>query len=97
MLNKTNIKMGSNTSNVTFNTPSTGMIQRSHPKSFFIRFQRGSKMEEYVFPSKVGSSFLSRQEEYPYKGITEINVLQVLVFGDNYFLCEVVKVEDLIE
>jgi len=96
MLNTTHIKMGSNTSNVILNTPSTGMMQRSHPKSFFIRFALGSKMEKKIFPNEGVKNAVLEQDEYPYKK-TEINVLQILIFGENYYFCEVVKVEDLTE
>jgi hypothetical protein len=94
MLNTTNIKMGSNTSNVVLNTPSTGMIQRSHPKSFFIRFHSSSAMCKMVFPPNGEGAHSHEQDEYPRKR-TFISVLQMLVYGDDWFMVEVVKVEDL--
>jgi len=36
---------------VHMNQPSTGFIQKSNPVSRFIRFQRGSKIEEKLFPT----------------------------------------------
>lgn len=46
MLN-TSIKLGD--TNVTFNAPCTGMIQKSHPKSNFIRFKNTNNLSKWVF------------------------------------------------
>lgn len=110
----TNIKLGSNTTNVQFNTPSTGMMQRSHPKSRFIRFQKGSDMEKLIFPiADNEESKLSRSEtkyrdpssydrhfndrSYQVNIDTPVTILQILIFGADQYLCEVVKNSDLIE
>jgi len=108
----TNIKLGSNTTNVQFNTPSTGMMQRSHPKSRFIRFQKGSDMETLIFPlSDIEESKLRRKEtkyresdsfnrhgsSYHIDIDTPVTILQILIFGADQYLCEVVKNSDLIE
>lgn len=111
----TNIKMGSTTQNVQFNTPSTGMMQRSHPKSIFIRCKMGSDVEGRLFPpngdnpkilvktetkydqdNKFGSReyYNSAQKVESYE---EVQVLQTLIFGENIFLIEVVKIKDLTE
>ena len=85
MLN-TEIKFGSH--NVSFNNPSYGMLQRSHQKSFFIRFQKGSEIERRVFPTrKHAKPFILNEDNK--KMI--IHVLQILIFGDDNYLCEVVR------
>lgn len=105
MLNTTNLKLGSNSQSVSFNSPSTGMLQKSHPKSRFVRFQRGSQMEAELFPSdKKNTSILTHTETKSYSGsfnsykdVThhEVTVLQIMVFGEDHFLCEVVENEFL--
>lgn len=49
MLNNTSFNIGDITNRVSFNSPSTGIIQKSHPRSNFIRFHAKSKMAEWVF------------------------------------------------
>lgn len=101
----TNIKLGSNSQSVQFNTPSTGMMQRSHPKSIFIRFQKGSDFEKMVFPCDGKSPYIKKfdfgsegyDEFKDTKGKIEVTVLQILVFGNDYFLCEVVENSNLKE
>ena len=98
MLN-TNIKLGSNSQNVTFNQTSTGMMQRSNPNSIFVRFQRGSPMEKMVFPSNGTNSQIAkfeygsyRYEEYKKtEGRIDVTVLQILIFGEDQYLCEVIE------
>lgn len=91
----TNLKLGSNTQDVTFNSTSTGHLQKSNPQSRFIRFQRNSEIEKRVFPTD-GIPYISKSLDYPYKK-KEITVLQVLVFGEDYYLCEIVENEALEE
>lgn len=106
----TNIKLGSNTTNVQFNTPSTGMMQKSHPKSRFIRFQKGSDMENLIFPTNDNEeSKLQRKEtkydtsrghhnsSYSVNIDTPITILQILIFGQDQYLCEIVKNDDLVD
>lgn len=93
MFNSTKIQLGSNSQTVQFNTPSSGMLQRSHSKSFFIRFAKGSKMEDWVFSEE---PYCDKKEAYPYTK-TFVTVLQIMVFGDIQYLCEVVKNEHLVE
>ena len=42
MLNVTSFNIGEITSKVSLNTPSSGIIQRSHPRSKFVRFHSRS-------------------------------------------------------
>lgn len=87
--------MSKHSSKIVLNTPSTGMIQRSNPKSFFIRFQKSSTAEDWMFPID-GSQPKLLTREVP-REYVEIVILQILVFGDNQYLCEVIKKEDLRE
>ena len=105
MFNTTNMKLGSNSQTVQFNAPSTGILQRSNPKSIFVRFQKGSTMEDMVFPSdgtlphihKYEYSDNRRNKYKETNGKIEVVVLQILVFGENYYLVEVVEPKFLIE
>ena len=50
MLNNiTSFNIGDITSKVSFNAPSTGIIQKSHPRSNFERFYYKSEMASWVF------------------------------------------------
>jgi len=84
-------KIGGNTTKVSFNSPSTGIIQKSHTKSSFVRCQVGSPLSKEIFSLKYGSYFSINDEKI------FITVLQIMVFGGNELLCEIVKNEDLIE
>lgn len=96
MFNSTQIKLGSTSQTVSFNTPSTGMMQKSNPKSKFVRFQKGSKMEEWLFPKDNIDPTIHIKNKYSvWEATGKITVLQVLIFGDDQFLCEVVYDEDL--
>lgn len=85
MLN-TSIKLGD--TNVTFNAPCMGMIQKSHPKSNFERFHKSSKLANWVF------SDCPRLKEEKYN-CDKIIVLQIMVFGDNELLIEYVYEKDI--
>lgn len=50
LLNVTSFNIGEITSKVSLNTPSSGIIQRSHPRSKFVRFHSRS---EYAFSSRL--------------------------------------------
>ena len=99
MFNTTNISLRGSSQTVQFNAPCTGILQRSHPKSVFVRFQKGSDMESWVFPIKGETAFIFQYETYQkayYEysstdGRVEVIVLQVLIFGDNSYLVEVVE------
>lgn len=86
MFNSTNINLKSSSTTVQFNTPCTGILQRSHPRSVFIRFQKESEMERNIFPCNGTTSTIKRYDKY-----IDVTILQILIFGDNSFLVEVVE------
>lgn len=88
MLNITSFNIGEITSKVSLNTPSTGIIQKSHPRSKFVRFHARSQMSEYVFSE---SPRLTKDSSY------KIVVIQIMVFGNDELLVEYVYEEDLVE
>ena len=49
MLNKTNINLGPSSTEVNFNTTSTGHLQKSNSNSIFIDFHLTSTMSKWVF------------------------------------------------
>lgn len=83
MLNVTSFNIGEITSKVSLNTPSSGIIQRSHPRSKFVRFHSRSFMSEYAFSSRLS------------KDGPEIVVLQIMVFGNDELLVEYVCEQEL--
>lgn len=83
MLNVTSFNIGEITSKVSLNTPSSGIIQRSHPRSKFVRFHSRSPMSEYAFSSRLS------------KDGSEIVVLQIMVFGNDELLVEYVCEQEL--
>lgn len=108
--------IGGNTNNqkcvVNLNQPSSGFIQKSNPVSRFIRFQRGTKIEDMLFPTDPRQSpcieyteekWIRNEGEpwkdysYGEKRIVEVIVLQVCIFGDDYMLAEYVLKKDLEE
>lgn len=88
MLNVTSFNIGEITSKVSLNTPSTGIIQKSHPRSNFTRFHAGSPRAEYVL-----SDFPRLTKDSSRKLV----VLQIMVFGNDELLVEYVYEEDLLE
>ena len=80
MLNVTSFNIGEITSKVSLNTPSSGIIQRSHPRSKFVRFH---SMSEYAFSSRLS------------KDGPEIVVLQIMIFGNDELLVEYVCEQEL--
>lgn len=80
MLNVTSFNIGEITSKVSLNTPSSGIIQRSHPRSKFVRFHSRSPMSEYAFSSRLSKD-----------GV----VLQIMVFGNDELLVEYVCEQEL--
>lgn len=88
MLNVTSFNIGDITSRVSLNTPSTGIIQKSHPRSNFVRFHARSSMSEYVL-----SDFPRLTKDSSRKLV----VLQIMVFGNDELLVEYVYEEDLLE
>ena len=85
MLNVISFNIGEITSKVSLNTPSSGIIQRSHPRSKFVRFHSRSPMSEYAFSSRPRLS----------KDGPEIVVLQIMVFGNDELLVEYVCEQEL--
>lgn len=74
MLNSTNF-----TQKNTFNSPASGIIQKSHKYSYFVSFNKDSETERCMFNP------VSR-----YKGDIVI-VLQVLLLSENGYLVEIVS------
>ena len=93
MFNTNTINLGGTSQMVQFNAPCTGIIQRSHPKSLFIRFQKNSPMEKRIFPFNGTSPFIVNQKDEH----INIVILQMMVFGDEEFLVEVVREKDINE
>ena len=85
MLNVTSFNIGEITSKVSLNTPSSGIIQRSHPRSKFVRFHSRSPLSEYAYYSRPRLS----------KDGPEIVVLQIMVFGNDELLVEYVCEQEL--
>lgn len=86
MLNVTSFNIGEITSKVSLNTPSTGIIQKSHPRSNFTRFHARSPRAEYVL-----SDFPRLTKDSSRKLV----VLQII--GNDELLVEYVYEEDLLE
>lgn len=113
MLNSTVYHIGGNTTNnkceVHLNTPSTGFIQKSNPVSRFIRFQRGSDIEELLFPidprevpkltyTRLEKNEFSTDWRDKFREVTEkmeVTILQVCIFGNDYMLAEYVFNKDM--
>lgn len=101
----TNLKMGSNSQTVNLNTPSTGMLQRSNPKSIFVTVEKGSVQEKNLFPNDGSTSVLYRHnyntpgyDKYKEtKGRVDVIILQVLIFGANSLMIECIEPKYLIE
>lgn len=65
-----------------------GMLQKSHPNSFFKRFHKNSEMADWVFSDE---PYLMKKNKYAcYEKYMDVVVLQVMCFGDNEFLCELI-------
>jgi len=90
-------KIGGNSTNVSFNTPSTGIIQKSHPKSKFTRFHSGSPMAKHMLDTDGNKLPVKRKgysESYDYLPIV---VLQLMIFSDGDLICEFILQSDLEE
>ena len=64
----------------------SGSLIKTDPNSVFIRFDKGSRMEDTVFDLKP-SIKISDEYSYRYKKIT---VLQVMLGHDDSYICEVI-------
>lgn len=81
---------------VHLNAPSTGFIQKSNPMSRFIRFQRGSRIEDLLFPEDTKDNpRLAHENHYGLNEYEEVTVLQVCIFGNDHMLAEYVFNKDL--
>ena len=69
-----------------------GLLQKSHPRSFFKRFHKTSDMAGWVLSE---NPCLKRKNVYAeYETYMDVVVLQIMSFGDNEFLCELVDVKE---
>lgn len=86
MFNNTKVVCGD--TNIKVNAVSGTMV-KNYKESFFIRFQKGSSLENLVFA------------ENPYLHIdkfgnknTPIVVIQAMILAENHYLCEIVHKKD---
>lgn len=86
-------KIGGNTTStkVSFNAPSTGIIQKSHPNSRFIICHSKSKLAEWLFGHKEDAYIELKESEYATPKKIEVTVLQSMVYGDNQLIVEIVE------
>ena len=69
-----------------------GLLQKSHPRSFFKRFHKASKMAEWLLSE---NPCLKRTNDCDiYEKYMDVVILQIMSFGDNEFLCELVDVKE---
>ena len=69
-----------------------GLLQKSHPHSFFKRFHINSDMAEWVLsdtPCLKQRTGCAHYEKY-----MDVVVLQIMSFGDNELLCELVDAKE---
>lgn len=66
----------------------TGILQKSHPNSFFRRFHKTSRTADWIFSE---NPCLKKENRYEvYVKFMDVVVLQVMCFGDDEFLCELI-------
>lgn len=89
------------------NNPSTGELTKTHRHSKFIRFKKGSLEEKTLFSKfeephliqeKLENNWVKNQHPKDYAFWTERIkiphiVLQVIIFGNDEFLCEIINTE----
>ena len=69
-----------------------GLLQKSHPRSFFKRFHKTSDMAGWLLSE---NPCLKRKTEYAlYETYMDVVVLQIMCFGDNELLCELVDAKE---
>lgn len=73
----------------------SGILQKSHPNSFFRMFHKNSKMADWIFDEEPCLKRGDRQGGYD--KYMDVIVLQVMCYGDNEFLCELLDAEELNE
>lgn len=76
------------TTNVQLNTPASGIIQKSHPKSVMRYLQQGSELAKLFFNENP-----HRRVGTDYKKVPII-ILQVLLMSESYMLVEYVDEKD---
>ncbi len=72
-----------NTNKTEINSPATGIIQKSNPKSFFLRMQNQSELSKEIFSNN------------PVHNCTKVSVLQVLLMDKEWMLVELVAESEL--
>ncbi len=83
---------------VSFNAPATGIIQKSAPKSRFVRFAQGSRFEDNIFGIAPVMFTNKEDEDRGYASERKpITILQVLLTTNNGFLVEYIFDEDIID
>lgn len=88
----TNIDNGKYDQSVNIKPACSGLLQKSHPRSFFKAFNIDSRMADWILsenPSLKRKISGARWETY-----MDIVVLQVMSFGDNEILCELVDAKE---
>lgn len=72
-----------NTNKTEINSPATGIIQKSNPKSFFLRMQNGSELSKQIF------------SQNPVHKMLKVAVIQVLLMDKEWLLVELVAESEL--
>lgn len=91
-------KIGGNTTSakVSFNSPSTGIIQKSHPKSRFIRCHAKSNLADWIMGFDQDPHLEIKDKNYTHKtNDVPVTVLQLMVFGSDELIVEIVNNDDL--
>lgn len=92
-------KIGGATASVSFNSPCTGIIQKSHPKSRFKKFHHTSSLAKEFFHTD--GSFIEIKDKSQWQSDSciklPVTILQLMAFGDGEFICEFVFDSDLID
>lgn len=71
----------------------TGMIQKSHPKSFFYQFRADSSYADYLFSDDPVLRRKNRNECWEI--YMHVIVLQVMCYGSGMMLAELINIEDM--
>lgn len=72
----------SNSFKTDIKTPATGIIQKSNPKSFFLKMHQDSRLSDTIF------------EDNPSYNKKRVEVIQVMLINKDYMLVEIVYTED---
>ena len=71
----------------------SGMLQKSHPKSFFLNFHKNSRMADWIFNENPCLKRKTNDYGDYYQKYMDVIVLQVVISGE-YFFCEVVNINE---